>query len=245
MKDIILDVLKHTTNTTFFECVKITGTEEETIIQATDGLPTIVLNAKTHKVSDELVGVFGLGNLPYLKNIANADVFRGDKASVRVLRKERNEIETPEIIEYSNEDGAIAKYRLTHESAIPPMPAFKGVEWDVEFTPKKDSVDQFAQFAGYLADAEEQLTMENIGGDLIFYIGEKEAATHSIKFPFQSEVEGDVNSGLRWPTNQLLQTLKLSQQGESSMKISQKGVACIEIDSGLATYQFFILANQK
>ena len=63
MKDIILDVVKHTAGLGFIESVKVTGTTQETRFDAMDTDRTVILNATLHNPNPDLIGEFGMGNL--------------------------------------------------------------------------------------------------------------------------------------------------------------------------------------
>ena len=56
MKDVVLDVVKHTAGLGFIESVKVTGTDEETRIDAMDTDRTVILNAKLHTQVPDLMG---------------------------------------------------------------------------------------------------------------------------------------------------------------------------------------------
>ena len=62
MKDIILDVVKHTAGLGFIESVKVTGTADETRFDAMDPDRTVILNATLHGPHADLIGEFGMGN---------------------------------------------------------------------------------------------------------------------------------------------------------------------------------------
>ena len=49
MKDTIFDIVKHTAGLGFIEQVKVTGSADETVLQAADTDRTVVLNAKKSK----------------------------------------------------------------------------------------------------------------------------------------------------------------------------------------------------
>lgn len=245
MKDILQDALRFTAGTGFFECVKITSDDNETVIQASDGLPTIVLNGKTKKPVEELDGIFGFGSLSYLTGLMKIDQFKSKDAKIEVVSRDRNGEKTPEMLKFSTPEGNEVSYRLMHQSTIPAIPTFKGTDWDVVIEPSKEKIDELSQMAGLYSDMEEHVIFKTVGNDLVYYIGEENAASHKSKMTFQKNVNGKLETALKWPMQQLLSALRLSQAGKSSMKLSTKGVICLSIDSGLAEYNIYIIANQK
>ncbi len=246
VKDTLLDLLEFTNNE-FFDCVKIIGSDKETLISASDGEPTLILNARTKEPSEELIGTLGLGSLSILSGLFKLKNLRN--STVEVMTKNRNGIEYAEMFNFVSDTGTEASYRLMHESALPDMPVFKGTTWDIEFTPKKDEIEEFGQLASLMGDIESQFNAKVIDNNLVFYIGEESASSHKVKMIFEVGVNGSVTAGLKWPCRQVLYALRACVTGNRAsdpiMKISNKGVICISIDSGLGEYDFYIVAKQK
>lgn len=245
MKDIILDILRYTANTGFFDYIKIVGDDQKTQILASDSSQSIIVNAETKKAIPEFIGTFGLGNLRYLQGVAHLDVFKEEGSEVTVQYKDRNGTEIAELIEYANRNGTRITYRLMHESTIPSVPVFRGTEWDLIIKPTREKISEFSQLATLHAEIEEQFIAKTVGNDLVFYIGEEGASTHKARFTFHYNVDGNINIGMKWQINHALAALRLSESGDSVVKFSNKGVICVTIDSGLAVYNIILLASQK
>lgn len=248
VKDTLLDLLEFTNNE-FFDCVKIVGSDTETLISASDGEPTLILNGRTKEPQDALKGTLGLGGLTFLSGLFKQQDLRTPTSSVTVQTRERNGIEYTEMFNFVGDDGTEASYRLMHESALPDMPVFKGTDWDIEFVPDKAKIDKFAHLAALMGDIESQFSAKVVDGDLVFHIGEEAASSHKVKMVFASDITENVTAGLKWPCRQVLYALRASQTGNRAvdpiMKISNKGVICVSIDSGLGEYDFYIVAKQK
>ena len=72
MKDILLDLTSHVYDLGFLDAVKITGTDQSTIVDAVSEDRNVVLKAKFHTpVADFVDGLFGMPNLGRLKSILN------------------------------------------------------------------------------------------------------------------------------------------------------------------------------
>ena len=97
MKDVIADVVKHTAGLGFIENVKVTGTGDETLLDAMDSDRTVILKAKLHNVQPDFMGEFGLGNLGFLSGVSKLPNYAVEDATVEVVKRERNGAETPEI----------------------------------------------------------------------------------------------------------------------------------------------------
>ena len=59
LKDVLLDVVKHTNGLGFIEAVKIEGTASETSISAMDVDRTVMLYGQLHNAVSEFEGTFG------------------------------------------------------------------------------------------------------------------------------------------------------------------------------------------
>ena len=105
MKDIILDVVKHTAGLGFIESVKVTGTTQETRFDAMDTDRTVILNATLHNPNPDLIGEFGMGNLSFLNGVSNLSNYKEDGSEVTVNRRERNGEEQPESLLFKDADG--------------------------------------------------------------------------------------------------------------------------------------------
>lgn len=245
MKDIILDILRYTANTGFFENIKIIGDDDKTQILASDTSQSIIINGETKQPVPEMKGTFGFGNLKYLSGVAHLDAFRSNDSEVTVGYKDQNGDQIPEYIEYKNNNGTQITYRLMHESTVPSTPIFRGTEWDLIIKPTKEKIGEFSNLASLHAEVEEQFIAKTIDDDLIFFLGEEESSSHKARFIFHKNVTGNVNVGMKWQINHTLAAFRLSETGDSVIKFSNKGVICVTIDSGLAIYNIILLASQK
>ena len=78
-------------------------------------------------------------------------------------------------------------------------------------------------------------------GNLIFIFGDPSSL--SGQFIFASGVKGTIKSERAWPVAFVLSILSLN--GDKTIKFSNDGVAMITVDSGLATYNYYLPAQQK
>ena len=245
IKDTLLDILKFT-NSESFDVLKIADTDDGCVVSAVDDDNSIILNAKLKDKPEEFFGTAGMNSLPYLRGILQLESFRGAGSSVTVSTKDARGEEILDAFIFTGSNGAAATYRLMHESAIKPVPWYSASdEWDIEITPTKEKVDEFAQLATLLADVEEQMVIQIEDGDMIFYIGEQTSSSNRAQMTFATDVEGDFGGTMKWPIKKLIYALRLSLTGESSVKLNKKGVMCVAVDSGLVDYNFYVIANQK
>ena len=82
LKDVLLDVVKHTNGLGFIEAVKIEGTTSETCISAMDVDRTVMLYGQLHNAVSEFEGTFGAANLGFLNWLLNWEYLNDDGASL-------------------------------------------------------------------------------------------------------------------------------------------------------------------
>ena len=93
MKDYLQDIVQHTHGLGFIDLVKITGTAEETRLDAMDlENRTVVVMAKFKNPVPEFVGTFGMPNLGKLNIILNIPEYK-ENASITVTQKESGELD--------------------------------------------------------------------------------------------------------------------------------------------------------
>ena len=117
---------------------------------------------------------------------------------------------------------------------------FKGVNWHIEFEPTVAAINRLRMQAQ--ANAEEphfQAKTEN--GDLKFFFGDH--STHAGNFVFEPGVGGALKRTWAWPIKTVISILDLV--GDKTFRISDDGAAMITVDSGLATYNYILLAQTK
>ena len=117
---------------------------------------------------------------------------------------------------------------------------FKGVSWAVEFTPTVAAIQRLKMQAQAMAE-EVNFQTKTENGDLKFYFGDH--STHAGNFVFEPSVSGTLKRTWSWPIKTVISILDLT--GDKTFRISDDGAAMITVDSGLATYDYIILAQTK
>jgi hypothetical protein len=88
MRDILLDIVKHTHSLGFIQSVKIDGNDgSQTNIEAMDDDRSVVLQGKLHNPVTELSGVIGLGKLGVLSGYLNFDGYTDKQSSIKETTK--------------------------------------------------------------------------------------------------------------------------------------------------------------
>jgi len=240
MKDYLLDIIKNTHAIGKIPLVKIVGTENETKLTAIADERLFVVDGRFHNVIPEFIGRFGLPNLNRLAVTLNTEEYR-ENAQISMI-KDQNE---PTSIHFENKNGDFKNdYRTMNSSVVDsllPDVTFTGATWHVEISPSVQSIQRMK--AQSVINSEETLfyVKTDNSGNLIFNFGDPASLTG--QFIFATGVKGQLRAERAWPAACVLSILSLS--GDKTMKFSSDGVAMITVDSGLAVYNYILLAQQK
>lgn len=246
MKDYLFDILKHTHNTGLFEFVKVTGTDDETRIDALSDDKNAIMMAVAHKPVDDFKGTFGMPNLSKLSMLLGCREYQ-ENADITLQTEIRKSERTPISIRFVNESKDFKnEYRLMNHEVINEMLkpiSFREPTWDVEFSPNIAGI-QRVNFQSSLLSEESTFTLHTDKNNLICTFGD--AANHAGEFIFASNVVGKLNPDKAWPVKLILPILKLNDNSNGfKIKISGAGIMELSVDSGLTNYNYYILAQAK
>jgi hypothetical protein len=243
MKDYLQDIVQHTHGLGIIDLVKITGTDQETVIDAIAEDRSVIVQAKFKNPVPEFVGTFGMPNLGKLNTILNIPEYK-ENAKLSINSQDRNGDQVPVGIHFENKGGDFKNdYRfMTSEVINEKLKSvkFKGVKWNVEITPAVQSIQRMKFQAS--ANAEETTFVAKTEGDkLKFFFGDH--SSHAGNFVFQDAVTGTLTKAWNWPVSAVISILSLP--GDKQLKFSDEGAAMIVVDSGIATYNYILPAQQK
>ena len=243
MKDILQDIVSHTHNLGFLETVKVTGTEDKTIIDSMSENRTVVMTAETSSPQPDMIGVFGMPQMNKLKYLLDCPEYKED-AKIEVVKGDRNGEEIPIGLHFENKAKDFKNdYRFMSTEVINEKlktVKFRGVKWDVEVQPSMASVQRFSFQAA--ANNEHTTFLAKTDGDkLKFTFGD--ASSHGGEFIFATGVTGNLNKGWTWPVAPVLAILKAADVNNTTMSLSNEGALQITLDSGLAVYKYIIPAQ--
>lgn len=243
MKDFLQDLVAHTYSLGVIPLVKITATENETIIEGIAEDKTIVLNAKTKEPVTEFDGVFGMPNLNKLDSILKCSEYK-ENAKLEAVRKEHNNELIHTELYFENEAGDFQNYyRLMRPEIINTKlksVTFKGATYDVVFEPNIASIQRL-KFQQSVHSEESSFEIMTDNGDLIFKFGD--ANTHAGSFVFESGVAGNLKNPRAYPAERVIKVLDLA--GDKTISIAADGLMKITVDSGIAEYNYLILSLTK
>lgn len=244
VKDAVQDIVRMTAGLGFINAVKVTGEEGSTLLDAMDADRTVIVKASLHNPINEFTGEFGLGNLSFLAGVTNLPNYQAEDATVEVVTRDRNGVQSPDHIKFTDVDGNTDQYRFMSKEIIEQTlqtVKFKGTEWDVTFEPTKQKVSELTQVAGIYGGLEPNFTVKTEDGNLIITVGATDGSLTG-KRTFAHNVDGELKEGYAWPLSQVLAILKLGMSGTCVMQISKRGALQISIDTGLGKYDYILPA---
>jgi len=242
--DHLRDIVQHTTALGIIDLVKVSGTTDETTINAVSDDKSVIIQAKTKGAVPEFIGTFGMPNLGKLNIILGIPEYK-ENAVLSVVRKNNADANSPlSGIHFANKGGDFKNdYRFMGEELVNDKVRsmkFKGVTWNIDIEPTNNAIQKFK----YQASANSEETVFSVkmsGSDLQFNFGDH--SSHGGSFVFATGVNAKFNQSWSWPVNVVLSILGLP--GDKALKFSDEGAAMITVDSGLIDYEFIIPAQQK
>lgn len=243
MRDHLLDIVKNTYGLGIIDLVKITGTAEETSIEALAEDRSVIVQAKLNGPVAEFIGVFGMPNLGKLNTILGIPEYK-ENAKISLTTQDRNGESVPVGLHFENAAGDFKNdYRFMSQEIVSDKlksVKMRSVNWNVEFEPTVAAIQRLKFMAS--ANSEETVfTVKTEGNDLKFFFGDH--STHAGNFVFQAGVSGAISKGWSFPVAAVIAILNLN--GDKTFRISDDGVAQIAVNTGIATYNFLLPAQTK
>ena len=243
MKDILSDIVAHTNKLGFLNIVKVTGTEDKTLIDSMADDRTVIMYAETTTPQPDMIGTFGMPQLEKLRYLLDGKEYQ-ENAKIEVTVANRNGEDIPVGLHFENKDGDFKNdYRFMSQEIVNDKlktVKMRPVTWNVEFEPTVANIQRLKFQAS--ANAEEaNFTAKTNNGNLELSFGDH--SSHAGNFVFQAGVTGTLSKNWSWPVNAVLSILNLA--GDKKFSISDEGAAQITVNSGLATYNFILPAQSK
>jgi hypothetical protein len=243
MKDILADIVAHTNKLGFLNIVKITGTEDKTLIDSMAEDRSVILYAETADPHPDMIGTFGMPQLEKLQYLLNGSEYK-DGAKIEVTVADRNGETIPVGLHFENKDGDFKNdYRFMNQAIIEEKlktVKFRGAKWEVEVSPALNAIQRFQFQAG--ANTEHTTFLAKTDSDILkFTFGDQ--STHGGEFTFATGITGKLTKTWAYPVNAVLSILKAADVNNTVMSFSDSGAMQITLDSGLATYKYIVPAQ--
>lgn len=243
MKSVLQDIVAHTNKLGFLNIVKITGTQDKTLIDSVAEDRSVVMYAETTDPQPDMIGTFGMPQLEKLRYLLDGKEYQED-AKIEVTTITKDNVTIPVGLHFENKDGDFKNdYRFMNQEIINEKLKtfkFKGVKWDVEIEPAVSSIQRFQFQAGANTEYTTFLARTD-GNKLKFIFGDM--SSHGGEFVFATDVTGNLNKGWTWPILPVLSILKIADANNAKISFSNEGAMQITLDSGIATYKYIIPAK--
>jgi len=245
MQDYLKDIVQHTNGLGNIDLVKITGTQDATLINSVSEDRSVILEARFKSAHPDFMGTFGMPNLGKLKTILGIEEYR-ENAKITINTQNNSAGDTvPCGLHFENKAGDFRNdYRFMDANVINDKlktVKFRGVKWGVDFEPTTAGITRLRYQAS--ANSEETtFTAKTENGNLKFFFGDP--SSHAGNFVFQAGVQGNfTKTQWHWPVSVVLAILALP--GDKTFKMSDDGASKITVDSGLIEYDYIIPAQTK
>lgn len=245
MQGYLKDIVAHTQALGNIDLIKITGDQNETLINSISEDRSVILEAKFKAAHPDFIGTFGMPNLAKLKTILGIDEYR-ENAKITVNTQTDTEGKSvPSGLHFENAAGDFKNdYRYMTEGVINDKlkaVKFKGVSWNVEFEPTAQNIQRM-RFQAAANSEETTFTAKTENGDLKFFFGDPNS--HAGNFVFQAGISGSYSKQqFHWPVQTVLGILALP--GDKKFHMSEQGASMISVDSGLIEYNYILPAQTK
>jgi hypothetical protein len=243
MKDILQDLVAHTHSLGFLPLVKISSTDQETVIEGMAEDRSVILQGKTKNAVPVFTGVFGMPNMNKLDLHLKCPEYK-EGANISVVKAQRNGEEIPTGLHFKNAAGDFQNdYRFMNTEIINEKlksVKFKGAKWEIEFEPQVTSIQKL-KFQAQAHSEETVFQVKTDNNDLVFSFGD--ASTHAGSFVFEAGITGKLKQEWAWPVIQVMSILALA--GDKTVRISDAGAMQITVNSGLAEYNYILPAQSK
>lgn len=238
MRDYLVDIVKHTRSVGNIDAVKIT---DGTTVEAKDDDNKVIVKAVYKDAIGDLTGVLGLPNLDKLNVIVNIPEYV-ENAKITVETRDKNGEEVPFNLHFENANGDFKNdFRFMSKELVQqkiPDVRFKGATWNVEFEPHETSTQRF-KFQSKANNEENMFVAKTENNNLCFMFGDDSG--HTGNFVFQANVTGELKQSWKYPVAEVMSVLNLN--GDKTMKFSDMGALQINVDNGMAVYEYIFPAQ--
>lgn len=239
MKDTLLDLVAHTLPVGI-ETIKYVCEKNTVKFEGVTDDRTCVLFGETHKDVSGFDGTFGIPNLSKLSALLKLEPYQ-EGATIKLETKPDN---TPSNVHFEDAKGQFKNdHRFMSTADI--TEKMNEIKWKmtpnyvVDVVPTEEAIQRFGWQAS-ISD-EEVFAVKTDGTDLKFMFGDQ--SSHAGEFVFAENVKGKMSGNCLWFVDKVLPTLKL--MGDVSMSFDDRGILRVTVDSGLAKFEYMLMATTR
>lgn len=242
--DNLKDVIKHTHDLGFIECVKIEGD----IVKAIAEDKSVVVRGKLTKSMEELEGhKVGLSKMSVLKGLLEFPPFQEEGADVSIVHGHNSEGESfPRNVIFSSGLNHKSQYSFlsgTNADKRVKVPKVANIDFDVSFFPTKKNLKDISYFSGVLGSMHKTFKVKMTGGSIEFIIGDENSMQSVI--PVANDIKGILTTEMIFPLANVISTLRLANNSSCEISFCDKRGMKININSGLGEYLYFFPARKR
>lgn len=244
-RDILRDVVQ-TTAPIQFESILLTqedrGSGKALYIESMTKDRRIVMRARAKEVVDEISKPIGLTNLPLIQGLLGLAAFRGDDTTV-IPEMNRTGEEVKALVFSSS--GGSSTVMVQQSKFHISMPNANSQTFDVIITPTAASISELKNFSSTFAanKISNNVTPYTEDNKLKFFIGDADKNNHNGVLVF-ADTEDELKRGYFYATERIMQCFsRANQASELKMSISSRGAIRIDVDTGVANYEFYVLGG--
>lgn len=236
LRDQLADIIRQTTP--LFEKIKVRANDLGMTIHGHSADKMFFVVGRMKQASPELLGDFGIGSLPMLRDLLNFTPYKTDEASLRVHRAERStEGSYVAELEFRDERGGFAKFKTIDPSRIEDV-NIQNIPWNITVTPNKANISELTQLANLFTEVDSNFGVKLQNKTLFVTIGTT-GTHHQTSMVFATDVHGDLSQDdVVYSTKHLLAVLK--NVASSEVQVSDKRVVGVTIETDYGTYNYYL-----
>ena len=223
------------------EVIKVTGTDEDTLVQTFDADKTLFIEGHLNEVIPEFTGEFGITNLKMLSGLLGFTNYQTDTADFKVRTRDLNGTKVLDQFEFKG-SGSKSVFKLMDVQHVPQQAKIASIPWNITLDEiGKSKITEFQQFAGLYAEIDKQFTVATEDGNLVITFGAVASSTHSGSMVLAENVSGTLTSALTFPVDKFLTLMKIAQNAQSSkLMFTSKGLLGVETVTNHGSYKYFL-----
>ena len=241
--DILKDVNKYIHGIGVLPAVRINQSKDGIALQSVGPDQCLIVHSKSAlKFSDDEI-VFGLGQLGLLQSILDCPEY-AENAKITLGRDDNGNLSKIDFA--TTNDDFTNSYRLMNKKfldVLMPEMKYLGTKWKIELTPTLNAIKRFNLQTNANSD-ETTFVMKLVKDNLEVSFGNP--GNHSGRFVFAEKVKGTMRGECIFPINVFQKILNLSSHAQTAaIKLTDEGLMCVSLNSGLVEYDYLIPALSK
>lgn len=219
------------------EVIKITGSDDNIIVQCHDEDKTLYVDARIKTPLDEIRGEFGITNIKMLSGLLGFSHFK--EGSLKVITRKSGDLVVPTQIEFKGK-GSKSLYNLMDAQYIPQQAKIATVPWEATISPTKDMLAEFQEFAGLYSEIDKHFHISVTDGVVNVAFGQEASSTHSGTMKL-TDTEKKTISSMTFPVDKFVMLMKLAINCENAkLLLTSKGLLGVDIETDLGVYKYYL-----